>query len=44
MNLSIEEVFEEFWTIGFGICYQDLTILMRVSAIHPMDDPNLSPS
>ncbi len=43
-DLSIQEVFEEFWTIGFGICYQDLTILMRVSAIHPMDDPNLLPS
>ncbi len=43
-DLSIQEVFEEFWTIGFGICYQDLTILIRVSGIHPMDDPNLSPS
>ncbi len=30
-DLSIQEVFEEFWTIGFGICYQDLTILIRVS-------------
>jgi len=43
-DLSIQEVFEEFWTIGFGVCHQDLTILMRVSAIHPMDDPNLLPS
>ncbi len=40
-DISIQEVFEEFWTIGFSICHQNLTILMRVSTIHPMDDPNL---
>ncbi len=43
-DVSIQEVFEEFWTIGFNVCHQDLTILMRVNAIYSMDDPNLLPS
>jgi hypothetical protein len=43
-DISIQEVFEEFWTIGFSVCHQDLTILMKVSVIYSMDDPNLLPS
>lgn len=43
-SISIQEVFEEFWTIGFSVCHQDLTILMKVNVIYSMDDPNLLPS